>query len=190
LQTTSGLLEFESSSLKKFVPSDEERPLIPKYIPSWEGHHTRELYSKYPLQLISPHPRFSFHTMGDAKDSYLNDVRDHRVLKEDGYYYWIIRVNASDALQRGIQDNDLVRVFNDRGTVICAAKLTDRLPPGTAHSYESCADYDPLGKPGESADRSGCINILTPARFITKDSSGMAPNSCLVEIAKLEPAPA
>jgi anaerobic selenocysteine-containing dehydrogenase len=122
--------------------------------------------------------------MGDAKDSWMNDVKDHRVLKEDGYYYWIIRVNTSDAAARGIKQNDLVRVFNDRGAVICAAQVTERVPPGTVHSYESCADYDPVGKPGESPDRSGCVNILTPSRYITKNSAGMAPNSCLVQIEK------
>jgi trimethylamine-N-oxide reductase (cytochrome c) len=184
LQTTSGLIEFVSSSLRKFDPGDEERPLMPKYLESWEGHHTTRLYNKYPLQMISPHPRFSFHTMGDAKDSWMNDVKDHRVLKEDGYYYWIIRINSRDAEARGIGDEDLVKVFNDRGEVICAAQVTERVPPGTVHSYESCADYDPVGRPGEGADRSGCVNILTPARYITKNSAGMAPNSCLVQIEK------
>lgn len=182
LQTTSGKIEFESSSLKKFDPSDGERPPVPKYIPSWEGHHTTRLYNRYPLQMISPHPRFSFHTMGDLKDSYLNDIEDHRILKEDGYYYWIIRISTGDAERRGIKDLDLVRVFNDRGSVICASRVTERLPAGTVHSYESCADYDPVGAPGESPDRAGCINILTPSRFISKNASGMAPNSCLVEI--------
>ena len=188
LQTASGLIEFESSSLKRFDPDqdDPERPLIPKYIESWEGHHTTELYNKYPLQMISPHPRFSFHTMGDAKDSWLNEVKDHRVLKEDGHYYWIVRLNAKDAEARGIKQHDLVQVFNDRGVVICAAQVTERLPPGTVHSYESAADYVPVGEPGKSADRGGCINILTPHRFITKNSSGQAPNSCLVEVEKLE----
>ena len=122
--------------------------------------------------------------MGDAKESWLNEVKDHRVLKDDGHYYWIVRINSNDAETRGIEENDLVKVFNDRGAVICAAQVTERLPPGTVHSYESCADYVPLGKPGESADIAGCINILTPSRFITKDSSDMAPNSCLVEVEK------
>ncbi|GAH01047.1 unnamed protein product, partial [marine sediment metagenome] len=184
LQTTSGLIEFESSSLKKFDPTDEERPLIPKYRLSWEGHHTTKIYKKYPLQLISPHPRFSFHTMGDGKESWINEIPDHRVLKEDGYYYWIIRINSNDAAKRGIKQSDLVRAFNDRGAVICAAQVTERLPPGTAHSYESCADYDPVGRPGESADRRGCINLLTPGRYISKNACGMAPNSCLIQIEK------
>ncbi len=183
LQTQSGKLEFECSSLKRFDPQDPERPTISKYIPAWEGHHTTALYEKYPLQLISPHPRFSFHTMGDGKDSIVNDVKDHRVLI-DGYYYWIVRINSQDAVDRGIGHNDLVKVFNDRGAVVCAAQVTERIPPGSAHAYESAADYDPIGEPGESPDRGGCINILTPSRTIIKKSHGIACNSCLVQIEK------
>ncbi len=65
-------------------------------------------------------------------------------------------------LQRGIREKQLVKVFNDRGAVICAAQLTERVPPGMVHSYESSAVYDPIGEPGKSPDRGGCINILTP----------------------------
>jgi len=38
--------------------------------------------------------------MGDGKDSIVNDVKDHRVLI-DGYYYWIVRIHARDAGERG-----------------------------------------------------------------------------------------
>ncbi|MBW1771922.1 MAG: molybdopterin-dependent oxidoreductase [Deltaproteobacteria bacterium] len=181
LQTQSGKIEFECSSLKRFDPNDPERPTITKYIPSWEGHHTKKLYKKFPLQLISPHPRFSFHTMGDGKDSTINDIKDHRVLI-DGYYYWIVRINSRDAEARGLKMNDLVKVYNDRGAVICAAQVTERLPSGTVHSYESCAVYDPIGEPGNSPDRGGSINQLTPSRMIIKKSHSMAANSCLVQI--------
>lgn len=183
LQTQSGKLEFESSSLKRYDPDDPERPTITKYIPSWEGHHTTELYEKYPLQLISPHARYTFHTQGDGKDSIINDIKDHRVLI-DGYYYWILRINSVDAESRGIANNELVQVFNDRGAVICAAKVTERVPPGTLHSYESAAIYDPMGESGESADRGGCINILTPSRAMIKKSHSHAGNSCLVQVEK------
>lgn len=185
LQTQSGKLEFVSSSLKRFDPDDPERPPMTKYIPSWEGHHTTELYKRYPLQLISPHPRYSFHTVGDGKDSIVNDVKDHRVLI-DGYYYWIIRINSRDAEARGIKESDLVKVFNDRGAVICAAQVTERVPPGTVHSYESSAVYDPVGEPGYSVDRGGCVNQLTPSRMMIKQSHSMAANSCLVQIEEWE----
>jgi trimethylamine-N-oxide reductase (cytochrome c) len=190
LQTRSGKIEFVASSLKRFEEgggSDPERPVMgPQYIPSWEGHRTAELTASYPLQLISPHPRFSFHTMGDAKDSWTNEVKDHRVLNDDGRYYWIIRLNPADAATRGIADGELVRAFNDRGSVILAARLTERVPAGVVHSYESCADYDPTGAPGETPDRAGCVNILTPKRFITPTSTGMANNSCLIQVEKWE----
>ena len=152
-----------------------------KYIPAWEGHHTSELYQKYPLQLITPHPRYSFHTMGDGKHSWINDIRDHRILI-DGYYYWIVRINSKDAHARGIKENDLVKVFNDRGAVICATQVTERVGPGTVHSYEGSAVYDPVGEPGKSPDRAGCMNILTPGRSIIEKSHSIAANSCLVQI--------
>jgi trimethylamine-N-oxide reductase (cytochrome c) len=183
LQTQSGKLEFVSSSLKRFDPDDPERPVMSKYIPAWEGHHTTELYKEFPLQLITPHPRYSFHTMGDGKNSWINDIKDHRVLI-NGYYYWIVRVNPQDAAARGIKADDLVKVFNKRGAVICAAQVTERIPPGTVHSYESAAIYDPVGEPGKSPDRGGCINLLTPSRPMIKKSHSFAANSCLVQIEK------
>ena len=58
--------------------------------------------SKYPLQLIMPHPRYTFHTHNDAKDSWTNEIKDHRVLHADGRYYWIMRLTSKDAAARGI----------------------------------------------------------------------------------------
>jgi trimethylamine-N-oxide reductase (cytochrome c) len=188
LQTRSGKFEFECSSLKRFDPDDPERPPIVKYLPAWEGPAAKELYARYPLQLMSPHSRFSYHTMSDGKDSSVNDIPEHRV-RVDGYYYWVIRLNRDDARARGVAENDLVAVYNDRGTVICAAHLTERLPRGVVHSYESSACYEPLGEPGRSADRGGCINQLTPKRSIAKKVTGTAVNSCLVEIERWDGSP-
>ncbi len=183
LQTQSGKFEFEAQSLKRFMADDPERPPIPKYIPSWEGPNVKELADRYPLQLITPHVRFSFHTQGDGKDSYLNDIKDHRVLIDD-YYYWIVRLHPDDASARGIKHNELVKIFNDRGAVICAAHLTARLLQGVAHSYESSAAYDPIGEPGRSVDRGGCVNLLSPARTQIKNAHSMANGLSMVEIEK------
>ena len=119
------------------------------------------MFERYPLQMLTPHSKYSFHTQGDGKDSFLLNIEDHRV-KVDGYYYWIMRLNAEDAAERGIKKHDLVKVFNDRGAVICAALPTQRLPRGVCHGYESSAVYDPMGEPGKSVDRGGCLNLLTP----------------------------
>jgi trimethylamine-N-oxide reductase (cytochrome c) len=189
LQTASGKIEFVSSALTRLSRDvvDPERPAMgPQFIASWEGHHTDELYGAYPLQLISPPPRFSFHTMGDAKESWVNDVKDHRVLNDDGHSYWLIRLTPADARARGIADGDLVRAFNERGSVILCAQLTERLAPGTAHANESCADYLPVGEPGASPDMAGCVNLLTSKRFITPTSTAMANDSCLIEVEKWE----
>ena len=183
LQTQTGKLEFESSSLKRFDPDDEDRPPIMKYRPSWEGAATKELYDKYPIQMVSPHPRYSFHTQSDGKDSTTSDIADHRVLV-GGHYYWVMRISAKDAAVRNIKSGDLIEAYNDRGSVILAAQLTQRLRPGTCHAYESSAVYDPIGVPGKSPDKGGCVNILTPSRMMIKNSHSMAANSCLINIRK------
>jgi trimethylamine-N-oxide reductase (cytochrome c) len=185
LGTYSGKIEFVSQSLSEVFPDDEERPVMPHYIPSWEGHHS-ELFKKYPLQLVSPHPRFSFHTHYDTHTSWLNEIPIHRIIK-DGYAWWPARIHPSDAKIRGIQNRNIVRLYNDRGSVLCIAVLTERIKPGIIHSYASSAKYDPLeqGKP-DSTDRGGCVNLLTSGRMLSKNAPGMTPNSCLIEIEKWE----
>ena len=180
LQTQSGKIEFECQSLKRFDPDDPERPPIVKYSASWEGPHS-DGFENYPLQMVTPHSRFSYHTQGDGKDSFINDIWDHRVFV-DGHFYWVLRVNPDDAAARGIKNHDLIRVFNDRGAVICAAQLTKRIRRGVVHGWESSAVYDPLGKPGESAERGGCLNQLTPKRTQIKRSHAMATSSALVQV--------
>jgi len=185
LGTYSGKIEFVSRSLTEHFPDDEERPPMPRYIPSWEGH-TSELAKKYPLQLISPHPRFSFHTHHDTHIPWLSEIPGHRILK-GGYYWWPMRIHPSDAEARGIKDGDIVKMYNDRGATLGIAQVTERVRPGVVHSYQASAKYDPLekGKPG-SVDRAGCVNLLTPSRMLSRNAPGMAPNSCLIEISKWE----
>ena len=183
LCTYSGKIEFVSESLKAHTPDDMERPVMPRYIPSWEGHRSAAA-ARYPLQLISPHPRFSFHTHYDTRTEWLNDIPVHRVRK-DGYAWWPARLHPDDARARGISHGDIIRLHNDRGAVLCIAVLTERVRPGVVHSCTSSAKYDPV-EPGNpvSPDRGGCVALLTPARLLSKNAPGMASNSCLIEIEK------
>ena len=184
LQTQSGRFEFACQSLKRFDPDDKERLPICTYIPSFEGAES-ELYKKYPLQMISPHSKYSYHTMNDGKGTGINDINEHRI-KIDGYPYWVFRMNADDAAARGLKKGDLIEVYNDRGSVLCGLDTTERLPRGVVHSYEACADFRCLGIPGKSTEVNGCVNTLTSKRNLTKNSHGLSVNSCLVEARKWE----
>ena len=84
----------------------------------------------------------------------MNEVKDHRVLKEDGHYYWIMRVNAADAKARCIEQGGLIRAFNDRGSVI----LADINPAGAdlAQSLGPAAHFIPTDVTSEA----DCMNFL------------------------------
>jgi molybdopterin guanine dinucleotide-containing S/N-oxide reductase-like protein len=183
LGTFSGKIEFVSESLKKFTPHDDERPSLARYIPSWEGYNS-DLVKKYPIQFISPHPRMTFHTQHDVNSLWLAETPSNRIYK-DGYPWHVVRLHPVDAKARNIQNGDIIKMFNDRASVLGIAMVTERMRPGIVHSYEGSAKYDPL-EPGnpDSPDKGGCVNALTSSRFISKNSSGMAPNSCLIEMCK------
>ncbi len=182
LQMQSGKIEFVSRSLLRGDPDNPERPALNRYISSWEGPSSNKA-QEYPLQLVSSHPRYSFHTHNDGKNSYVNDVRDHRVLVS-GYYYWIVRISSEDAAARGISQHDLVKVFNDRGGVICAADISPLIAKGVVKAHESSAVFEPISQSGLVLDRGGCMNLLTPSRTQVPNTDAIAPNSCLVEIEK------
>jgi trimethylamine-N-oxide reductase (cytochrome c) len=181
LQTPSGKFEFLPETLKRGDPDNPERQVLNRYIPAWEGARSEDLAARFPLQMIATHSRYSFHTNVDGKGSFVNDIEDHRV-RIDGHAYWILRIGVQDAQARGIRHHDLVKVFNDRGAVICVADVSPLLAPGVVKSFESSAEFQPIEVDGEWVDIGGCVNVLTPSRPQMKGTSSMAPNSCLVQV--------
>ena len=133
--------------------------------------------------MISTHSRYSFHTNVDGKGSFTNDIEDHRACV-GGHYYWLLRMSADDASSRNVAHHDLVKVFNDRGAVICAADVAPMMAEGVVKSFESSAEYLPRVVNGETVDIGGCMNLLTPSRPQMKGTSSMSPNSCLVQVEK------
>ncbi len=182
LQTPSGKYEFVPTTLKRF--DDPERPPVNKYLRTFENADNEpEIAAKYSLKLLTPHSRYPFHLMGDDEGCFLRDIREHRV-KIDGHYYLVARISREDANARGIQDDDLIRLWNDRGSVVCAAQVTDRLRPGVISAPTASAEYRPAGEPGKSTDLGGCVNILNPSKPITTKSHGIRPNTTLIEVEK------
>lgn len=182
LQTPSGKIEFIPTILKRNEHNNPDRPALNRYIRSWEGPGTETLTHKYPLQLIATHSRYSFHTYTDGK-SITDQIKDHRIEK-NGHRYWVIRINEEDAKSRNIKQHDIVKVFNDRGTVICIADISSMIAPGVIKSYQSSAKFQLVDVAGEELEIGGCLNILTPDRPQSAGTHSMSPNSTLIQVDK------
>ena len=82
----------------------------------------------------------------------------------------------------GVKHGDIVKVFNERGIVLCGAYVTERLMPGVAY-VDHGARWDPI-IPGV-LDRGGAINTITPHNITSKKSTGMVVSGFLVDVQKV-----
>lgn len=181
LRTPSGKLEIYSERLAAMFPDDKERPPIPKWIPYGETHqesleHPRS--KKYPLLLISNHGRWRVHAQHDDV-TWLREIETCKITGPDGYGYQPLWINPVDAKKRGIKHGDIVKIYNERGAVLAAAYVTQRIAPDSV-SIDHGARYDPIVV-GE-LDRGGAINTITPHKTTSKNATGMACGGFLVEV--------
>lgn len=159
--TPSGKIEIFSQRVADMDKPDA--PPIPKYLPTPEDRND-PLREKYPLQLLTPHPRNRVHSEMYLVP-WLREVEPHCM--------WI---NPGDASERGIADGEEVFVFNDRGRVAIPAWLTQRIRPGVVCIFEG-AWYDP---DPDGVDRGACANTLTKDAYSGGGAAVM--NTCLVQV--------
>ncbi len=114
--------------------------------------------------------------------TWLREIPTCKVKGPDGYYYEPIWINPLDAVKRGIESGDVVKVYNDRGAVLGGVYVTQRIMPGVIY-MDHGARYDPI-VPGE-LDRGGAINTISPRKTTSKNATGMATSGYLVEVEKV-----
>ena len=185
LTTPSGKIEFESKALAKHFPDDNERPPVPHWVEKSDFHDERvssERAKKYPLLCQSNHPRWRVHAQLDDI-TWFHEIETSKIRGMDGYLYEPVWIHPSEAAKRDIKNGEIVKVFNERGAVLCGAYVTERIMPGVAY-VDHGARYDPI-IPGE-LDRGGAINTITPHNITSKNAAGMATNGFLVEVEKID----
>ena len=110
------------------------------------------------------------------------EVETMKIRAKDGYQYEPVWMHTSEAEKRGIRHGDIVKVYNERGVVLCGAYVTERLVPQTCY-VDHGARLDPI-IPGW-LDRGGDINTITPTATTSKNATGMAVSGFLVEVEKV-----
>ncbi len=85
----------------------------------------------YPLRFLQGHARHGIHSMW----------RDDPLLVSLQRGEPDIYVNPSDAEERGVEDGQLIRVFNSVGSFVAVAHLTSAMQPGTTFMYHG---WDPM----------------------------------------------
>jgi molybdopterin guanine dinucleotide-containing S/N-oxide reductase-like protein len=182
LTTPSGKIEFFSKGLAEHFPDDEERPPVPHWIPYGESHQESlllERAKKYPLLVVSNHPRWRVHAQLDDMN-WFHEIVTGKVRGSDGYLYEPLWLHPSEAKKRGINNGDIVKIYNERGVVLAGAYVTERIMPGVAY-IDHGARYDPI-VPGE-IDRGGAINTITPHHGTSRNCrGGMVVSGFLVEV--------
>ncbi len=136
---------------------------VPDFVANYESAASApELARRYPLAMISP-PARNF-----LNSSFVN-VKSLRDIEGEP----LVELHAADARGRGIASGQMVRVFNDRGSYLCRARISPRARPGVVNGLGVW--WRKLGAAGTN------VNELTHQRLT---DIGRAPSfyDCLVDV--------
>ena len=167
LKTPSGKIEISSETISNFQLSDCFSH------PYWfEPYEWLGNIDEYPLHLISNQPTHRLHSQLDnAANSQNSKIKG----KEP------VMINPSDALDRDIQDGDIVMLFNKRGRVLAGANISDSVMPGVV-VLSTGAWFDP--DYALNLERHGNPNVLTKDVGTSSLSQGPTCHTTLVQVKK------
>ena len=137
---------------------------VSEFKPPTESRHA-EAAREFPLELLAR-----------KADNYLNstfcNLPSHHPLEEG--HMNIVEMNRADAEARGIQDGDLVKLFNSRGELELTARVDGTVQPGVVSARLNWAKLSPGGKN---------LNLLISSR-LTDMGRGPTFYSTLVDVKK------
>lgn len=159
--TASKKIEIFSQTL-----ADEGQDPLPTYNPEVEGQEDPKR-KDYPIQVLSSAAHYFI------GDSFQSVPRLQAMMSRP-----TVEMSVNDAKERGIEDGDLVRLYNDRGETYCYAVIIDGLLDGV------CATQ----KQFKGSNTPGGVNVNVLNSEMLTDF-GLSPTfySCLAEIEKADP---
>ena len=172
LGTPTGLIEIYSKNIEKMGYADcPPHPTWMEPVERLDGPG-----AAYPLHVATSHPRSRLHSQlcGTSLRA------DYAIAGREPCL-----INPQDAAARGIADDDVVRVFNDRGQMLAGAKVTDAIRPGVIRVCEG-GWYDPVepGAPG-ALDAYGDVNCLTVDIGTSKLAQANCGHTALADVEKV-----
>lgn len=170
LRTPSGRIELYSQRIAGFGYDD--CPPHPAWLPPAEWLGASQA-AQWPLHLVSSQPADKLHSQLDA-----GEVSRREKIKNRQR----VRLHPDEARRRGIGAQDIVRVFNVRGSCLAGAELDDGVMPGVL-VLSTGAWFDPQD---ETLERHGNPNVLTldiGTSRLTQSSSAL---TALVDVERWE----
>ena len=169
LSTPSGKIEIYSKTVDSF--NYDDCPGHPTWLEpcEWLGSKNKN----YPLHLISNQPKNKLHSQMDHGGySKSFKIKDREP----------IEMNSVDASSRGINEGDIVKLFNDRGACLAGVNINDNIRPGVVQ-ISTGAWYDPEdSKNSKTICKHGNPNVLTKDKGTSKLGQGPIAHSCLIEV--------
>ena len=168
LNTPSGRIEIFSKTIKQFGYEDCIGHPVWCEPTEWLGS---ELATEFPLHLVSPQPSDKLHSQFESA------LADHHGTRPTP-----ISIHTNAAAKRGIKNEDIVEVFNNRGKCLATANITDKiredvvsLPTGAWLSLDE-HDRDLQGNP----------NVLTRDIGTSRLSQGATSHTTQVDLRRVE----
>ncbi|MBX5204117.1 molybdopterin-dependent oxidoreductase [Rhizobium sp. NZLR1] len=170
LSTPSGRIELFSSKVHGFDLHDCPGQATWLEPHEWLGS---DMAQQFPLHLLSQEPRRRLHSQLDhSAYSRAGKIKDREP----------ILMNPNDAKARGIDDGDIVRVFNERGACLAALQVVPDLMQKVV-ILRTGAWFDPVDWGGADVlEKHGNPNVLTLDKPASGLSQATIAQTCLVEV--------
>lgn len=134
---------------------------VPDYIPPFESppQSNPGLAKRFPLSIISPKPH-----------AFLNSQYGNAADKQQVQGGQRVFIHPADAADRRIEEGDLVRVFNDRGSFQGPAAYESGLMPGLVMANVGHWQGKTSGTTVNASPPTGTARSATPASTATTSS--------------------